>query len=64
MELQIAGNFLKEMEVDLIDYPSSQMIKYKKYYRYDDDGRLIFTKTLNLSSGKIEDQQKIEYKRW
>jgi hypothetical protein len=64
IKLHIVNNFLKEIDATLIDEPTGQLIKYKKYYQYDRHGRLRFTKTLNDSSGKIEHEQKFEYKSW
>ncbi|TRX31908.1 hypothetical protein FNW52_18115 [Flavobacterium sp. ZT3R18] len=64
MKLHVVDNFLKEMDVDFIDKPSGKRIKYKKYYQYDNQGRLSFTKTLNTSSGKIENHEKFEYREW
>ncbi|MFH7019246.1 hypothetical protein [Flavobacterium sp. FlaQc-47] len=64
IKLYVVANFLKEMNADFIDNPSGKQVKYKKYYHYDNQGRLVLTKTINSSLGKIENQEKFEYKSW
>ncbi|MBF4516161.1 hypothetical protein IRZ71_07405 [Flavobacterium sp. ANB] len=64
IKLHVANNFLVEIEAILIEEPDGETIYYKRYYDYDKTGRLISSKTINSNSGQIEDQEKIEYRKW
>ena len=64
LKLYVANNYLVEIEAILSEEPDGENIFYKKYYEYDKIGRLISSKTINISSGEIEDQEKIEYRKW
>lgn len=64
LKLYVADNFLIEVDAVLIEEPDGETMYYKKYYEYDKVGRLISSKTVNVISGQIEDQDKIEYREW
>jgi hypothetical protein len=64
IKLYVVNNFLVELDATLVEEPNGEIIYYKKNYEYDKEGRLSSSKTINVISGEIEDQDKIEYKEW
>ncbi|WP_456311933.1 hypothetical protein [Pseudomonas shirazensis] len=64
LKLYVENNYLIEIEAILSEEPDGENIYYKKHYEYDKTGRLISSKTINISSGEIEDEEKIEYRKW
>ncbi|WP_123774037.1 hypothetical protein [[Flexibacter] sp. ATCC 35103] len=64
IKLYVVNNFLVELDAMLVEEPNGEIIYYKKHYEYDKEGRLSSSKTINVISGEIEDQDKIEYKAW
>lgn len=64
IKLYVVNNFLVELDATLVEEPNGEIIYYKKHYEYDKEGRLSSSKTINVISGEIEDQDKIEYKEW
>ncbi|OXE97410.1 hypothetical protein B0A64_23370 [Flavobacterium araucananum] len=64
LKLYVVDNFLVEIDATLIEEPNGETLFYKKYYQYDKVGRLSSSKTVNILSGELEDQDKIEYREW
>ncbi|AYN03083.1 hypothetical protein EAG11_02020 [Flavobacterium sp. 140616W15] len=64
LKLYVTDNLLIEIDAILIEEPNGEKIYYKKYFEYDKEGRLSSSKTVNATSGKIESQDKIEYRKW
>ncbi|WKL48599.1 hypothetical protein Q1W71_02200 [Flavobacterium pectinovorum] len=64
LKLYVVDNFLVQIDVTLLEEPDGETVRYKKTYKYDKAGRLSSSKTVNIISGKIEDQNKIQYREW
>lgn len=64
LKIYVANNFLVGMDASLQEEPVGETVHYKKSYKYDKAGRLSSSKTVNIISGEIEEQNKIEYKQW
>jgi hypothetical protein len=64
LKLYVMNNFLVQIDATLLEEPGGETVRYKKSYKYDKAGRLSSSKTVNIISGKTEDQNIIEYKGW
>ena len=64
LKLYVVNNFLVQIDATLLEEPGGETVRYKKSYKYDKAGRLSSSKTVNIISGKIEDQNKIQYREW
>lgn len=64
LKLYVVNNFLIEIDATFLEEPGGETIQYKKKYKYDKAGRLSSSETINVISGEIENQNKIEYKEW
>lgn len=64
LKLYVVNNFLVELDATFIEDIDEKIINYKKYYEYDKESRLRSSKTINITSGEIEDRDEIEYNDW